>query len=239
MSSGVSSIRSSPIPDLAYDSYRSLSLRDQTLVKRQMSNAANASHPNYGHGNNGNGSNLTPTPPVTESVRTRPPNPHLQHHLMKMSQNPNDYVTVHGDTYALTPYSGETLLFWILLAVLTVLVLANFTLTIFIFGSLRIGAGMESIEVCSVICDKQFTKTEFFQLIIKFPYLIFSFCRDPSSSSGKRIWTKSTSWTASLRATAKNQWSFQLGKMVGRSGYRFTMGSIRRLCYHWTRQESI
>ena len=71
--------------------------------------------------------------------------PALQHHLMKMSSNPYDYVTCQGATYALSPYSGETLLFWILLGVLIILVIVNLTLTIVIFGTLRLGSGMEKI----------------------------------------------------------------------------------------------
>jgi len=41
MSSTLSSVRSSPIPDLAYDSYKSLSLRDQTLLRRQLEGSNN------------------------------------------------------------------------------------------------------------------------------------------------------------------------------------------------------
>jgi hypothetical protein len=121
-----------------------LSLRDQTLIKRQLSSVGavtgtgDGSHHHFEPDNNGSS--------AEEADRSsRAPNPNL----MKMSQNPNDYITVSGNTYALSPYagSGETLFFWILLVVLSVLVIANASLTFFIFGTLRLGAGMESIEV--------------------------------------------------------------------------------------------
>jgi beta-sarcoglycan len=132
MSSSFSSVRSSPIPDLAFDSYRSISLREQTLVKRQHSNNAfdNPTHSTRQNKHEDYAANKAS----------------VQHHLMRMSTNPNDYVTVKGDTYALYPYSGETFLLWILLAVLTILVIVNATLTFVVCGALRLGGGMESIE---------------------------------------------------------------------------------------------
>lgn len=173
MSSTISSVRSSPIPDLAYDSYRTMSLRDQTLVKRHLTNSsASGSYTgqNFGqelqsgtlghqheaylnHGvNNGYGSSLQG--PSSSSVA-------YQQERMMQSQDvrtgkvstslatrrASNYVVANGMAYSLEKYWGESLAFWILLGVLALLVIANSILTFVIYGVLRLGIRMESIEV--------------------------------------------------------------------------------------------
>ncbi|CAL8094211.1 unnamed protein product [Orchesella dallaii] len=165
MSSTISSVRSSPIPDLAYDSYRSMSLRDQTLVKRHLTTSsgsgsysghpieATLGHPSsYLHHNVNNGFGTNGQGPSSSSAYTQ--GRIMQTQDMRTgkistslaSRRPSNFVVSRGMAYSLEKYWGESLAFWILLGVLTLLVIANSILTFVIYGVLRLGVGMESIE---------------------------------------------------------------------------------------------
>lgn len=176
MSSTISSVRSSPIPDLAYDPYRAMSLRDQTLVKRHLTtSSASGSYtgqPNYGpevnqpglvdpqhqvyyqqsNVNNGFSADSHPGP---SSLAGYPQERVMQRQDMRTGRistslagrRPSNLVVSQGMAYSLEKYWGESLAFWILLGVLALLVVANSVLTFVIYGVLRLGLQMESIEV--------------------------------------------------------------------------------------------
>lgn len=183
------SVRENPIPDLAYESYRAMSLREQTLVKRHLT--TNSASGGYSTHFNHSSDNYFPQEEYIVD-------PHLYsqyHHLYLNQQNnvnneseeednnpgpssrvnesqseervvmqrqeartarmtssiggrrPSNMVVSQGMAYSLEKYWGESLAFWILLGVLTLLVVANSVLTFVIYGVLRLGLQMESIEV--------------------------------------------------------------------------------------------
>lgn len=186
MSSTISSVRSSPIPDLTYDPYRAMSLRDQTLVKRHLTTSSASGsyldHQNIGselqHDNLG-GHYHHQQPQylhqqhhsnVNNDFGTDHGNPHpgpssssagtqgriMQRQDLRTSRmstsmapgrRPSNIVVSQGMAYSLDKYWGESLAFWILLGVLALLVVANSMLTFVIYGVLRLGLQMESIEV--------------------------------------------------------------------------------------------
>ena len=162
----MSSVRSSPIPDLAYDSYRAMSYnnRGQNLVKRTFSNGNG--HTNGGSGGpskltvDHNGSNDPSTsanvnfgfePSTSQGFQSR--------HRFQDNQDNEDsmkprtirldsnLVQAGGAIYSLEGYAAETIAFWVLLSILILLVIGNTVLTCVVFGVLRLGSGMESIEV--------------------------------------------------------------------------------------------
>ncbi|CAG7837922.1 unnamed protein product [Allacma fusca] len=143
MSSTFSSLRSSPIPDLAYDSYRSLSLREQTLIKRQLQPSSPTATVDPNHVNSQH-STITRSLPRIDPKRNSKVLETTENGIADPF-NPN-YVTANGKTYPLAKYSGESMAFWVLLAILAVLAIINALLTFVIFGVLHLGAGMESIE---------------------------------------------------------------------------------------------
>jgi hypothetical protein len=89
------------------------------------------------------------------------------------------FVNQQGKEYNLEGYAGETLAFWILLGILIILVLGNTILTCLIFGVVRVGTRMESIEV---YIDIYFFFVFFlFRRIIDFLFLV-------SATYAKILW---------------------------------------------------